>query len=51
MGPTTIDIQCDSVVVDLHILAILNASSRVSSIRITSFDVSGIGGFAPRGAL
>jgi hypothetical protein len=47
MGPTTTDVQCGSVVVDLHILAISNASSTVSSIRIKSFDVSGIGGFVP----
>jgi hypothetical protein len=45
------DVQCGSVVVDLHILAISNTSSRVSSIRIKSFDVKGIGGFMLGGVL
>lgn len=51
MGPTTTDIQCGSVVVDRHVLAVSNTSTRVSSIRIKSFGVSEKGGFVRGGAL
>ncbi len=51
MGPTTTNTQCGSVVVVLHLSAFSNASSRVASIRIKSFDVSGIGGCEPGGVL
>lgn len=51
MGPMTTNIQCGSEVVVLQLSAFSKASSRVASVRIKSFAVSGTGGFVPRGVL
>lgn len=51
MGPMTTNIQCGSVVVVLQLSAFSNTSSRVTSVRIKSFGVSGTGGCVPGGVL